>query len=105
MTHTPSTCTVFVGHEHCGKPAVWSNGEFAECAKHVQDVISLSKSSKVSSEIEVGKLVEVRVYGTGPRVGRVLKLGTKNARVNITLNDGREKVITRPISELTPYSL
>jgi len=77
--HTPATCTVRVRFdEQCGEPAVWSNGEFAECAKHAADLVALARATKRVFGYELGDTVEIRRYG---RVyeGTVVKVGARGA--------------------------
>lgn len=62
--HTPATCTVTAAVKGaCGAPAVWSNGTYAECAQHVADASSLSRSAPSSTAHRVGDKVEVERHG------------------------------------------
>lgn len=65
--HTPAACTVWVSaaaQARCGHAAVWSNGEFAECARHAADPGSMA-SFKVADRfgVKVGDHVDVHRYG------------------------------------------
>lgn len=57
------------------------------------------EQDKAAGVFKEGDLAVIRVYGV-MKSARVLKLGPKNAKLRITLQDGREKVITRPKSDL-----
>ena len=108
MTETPTTCTVrnaVTGA--CGKPAFYTEGEFAECYDHAHQHGSLYFTRKpgVSRDFQVGDLVIYKAYG-GTYVGRIVRLGTKRADVTVTLQSGREKVLkNKKISDLKPYKL
>lgn len=97
MTHTPATCTVFesvLENRRCDKPAVWSNGEFAECAKHSLDPVSLSAGANpISYGPALGDPVVVHRHGkdyTG-KVVRITRTGVLYAEV--TYNNGATKVV------------
>ena len=60
--HNPATCTV----TNCGAPAVWSNGEFAECAQHAADPGALARADRRHAHSyghRVGDHVAVHRYG------------------------------------------
>jgi len=94
--HNPSTCTVTIGAVagKCGEPAVWSNGRFAECAKHASDPGALAQfSDSTSAEHRVGDVVSVERHGkTYP--ARVVRVGARGAvYAEVTYNNGATRVV------------
>lgn len=117
MTETNKTCTVQSAiNGVCGKPAVYcekssfTNDEFCECEEHAAYAGSLYntrhlKRNAGTNEFQVGDMVQYVAYGR-TKIGKVVRLGRKNADVTVTLQDGRHKVLkNKPITELKLFKL
>ncbi len=79
MTET-RTCTVHVHvGEICGAPAVYVEGEFAECAEHAADPVALARTRRVRvGAHQVGDEVEIARHGK-TYTGRVVRVGARGA--------------------------
>jgi uncharacterized protein (DUF1684 family) len=89
------TCTVVISHSHgvCGQPAVVVVGEFAECAEHAADAVSIAKTSgPVVTGPSVGDAVDVARHGKVYRgtVTRVTRGGRVFAQVTYGNGASRE---------------
>lgn len=91
-----ATCTVTTAvNGACGAVAVWSNGTFAECAKHAADPGSMAgaHARHDRADARVGTSVTVHRHGkdyTGT-VTRVTRTGVVWARV--TYDNGTTKEV------------
>lgn len=63
MTHSPATCTVSSSTGKCGLPAVWSNGDFAECERHAADIGSLAGTRNAVHASNRTTTVRLKVRG------------------------------------------
>lgn len=95
MAHTPTTCTVgpsAVTGKRCGKPAVWSDGEFAECAEHAADPIALARAKPITSYgPKVGDEVYIPSHG---RHGTVVYVGPRGAvKAEFSYKNGSKRVV------------
>lgn len=75
-----NTCTVWIGDRRCGKAAVYTHGEFAECAEHAADIGSLANGSwnkgGVTGGAAIGDKVEIHRYGK-TYIGTVVYVGAR----------------------------
>jgi len=94
MTHTPSTCTVrFATRGACGKPAVWSDGTFAECAEHAADLIALARREATPFGRALGDEVEIHRHGR-TYIGTVVRIGARGAVfAEVTYGNGAKRVV------------
>lgn len=93
--HKPATCTVrFAVTGACGEPAVWSNGEFAECVKHAHDPAGLARAAAARpGGLRVDDVVEIARHGKR-YLGRVCKVGARGAvYAEVTYNNGVTRVV------------
>ena len=77
---TGITCTVVKSAVYgvCGKPAVWTDGRFAECAECAKDPSALARMGERAGGPSVGDTVTISRYGkTYP--AKVVEVGTRGA--------------------------
>lgn len=100
ITHTAPTCTVRFAHGVCGKPAVYTEGDFAECAECAAHPAALAKTRHIGKapKFVIGEAVEFEAHGFERR-GTVTKVG--RTRVTVEFFVGREGH-RRPIERIFP---
>lgn len=91
------TCTVTTGPGHrCGKPAVFTSGEFGECAEHAADPGSIASGPRGSgrgivSAYKIGDKVEIHRYGK-TYVGTVVYVGARGrVEAEFTYGNGAQR--------------
>lgn len=91
-----ATCTVTMGAVHggrCGKPAVWTNGTFAECADHAADIGALARHAPATTGHAVGDFVDVHRYGKTYRA-RITRVGARGAAyATFTYGNGATRTV------------
>lgn len=93
-----ATCTVqFATTGKCGRPAVWTDGTFAECAEHAADAGALAKAPAAAAarvgEYAVGDRVRVARYGK-VYDATVTKVGARGAAyATFTYGNGTRRTV------------
>lgn len=92
------TCTVRTATAGaCGDTAVYTEGEFAECAKHAAMPGSLARTPRASTRAigyhEVGDIVTVHRYGKAYRA-TVVRVGARGAAyATFRYGNGAERTV------------
>jgi hypothetical protein len=81
----------------CGKPAVYTEGEFAECAeciKHPASMYATRHIGRAGYGVKVGDTVDVRRHGK-VYAGRVVRIGPRSGKVfaEVTYGSGATRVV------------
>lgn len=97
----PTTCTVRFAHGRCGKPAVISNGQFAECAEHADgspfSIATWGTKMTDPTAVKAGDHVVVATAGMARRV-RVAEVFRTRCVVEFTVGrKGHERTARRTV--------